>query len=74
MLWFILVTIKMTAFASLGVSLNTLTAITLLPVASVGHYLGLKSHDMILRNDVVFKQLIGSVLVVVSALALWKLY
>lgn len=73
-LWFILVAIKMTAFASLGINLNTLPAVILLPVAGVGHYLGLKSHDMILRNDVAFKRIIGSVLVVVSMLALWKLY
>lgn len=73
-LWFILVTIKMTTFASLGVDLHFLTAITLLPVAAVGHYIGLKTHDMILRNDVVFKQVIGGMLVVVSGLALWGLF
>lgn len=73
-LWFILVTIKMTAFASLGVNLNILTAITLLPVAAVGHVIGLKTHEMILRNDIVFKQLIGGMLVVVSCLALWDIF
>jgi len=73
-LWFILVTIKMTTFAALGVDLNTLAAIVLLPVAAVGHYIGLRTHDMILRNDVVFKRVIGGMLVVVSGLALWNLY
>ncbi len=73
-LWFILVTIKMTTFAVLGVDLQTFTAIVLIPVAAVGHYIGLKTHDMILRNDVVFKQLIGGMLVVVSGLGLWGLY
>jgi len=73
-LWFILVTIKMTTFAALGVDLNTLAAIVLLPVAAVGHYIGLRTHDMILRNDVVFKRIIGGMLVVVSGLALWNLY
>ena len=73
-LWFILVSIKMTAFAALGVDLNILTALVLLPVAGVGHYIGLKTHDMILRNDIVFKQVIGGMLVVVSGLALWNLY
>jgi hypothetical protein len=29
---------------------------------------------MILRNDIVFKQVIGGMLVVVSTLALWELF
>jgi uncharacterized membrane protein YfcA len=73
-LWFILVAIKMAAFASLGVDLNFLTALTLLPVAAVGHLIGLKTHDMILRNDVVFKRVIGGMLVIVSSMALVSLY
>lgn len=73
-LWFILVGIKMTTFAALGVDLNVLTAIVLLPVAAVGHFIGLKTHDMILRNDILFKRVIGAMLVVVSGLALWNLY
>ncbi len=73
-LWFILVSIKMSTFAVLGVDLNVLTAIVLLPVAAVGHYIGLKTHEIILRNDVVFKRVIGGILVVVSGLALWDLY
>jgi uncharacterized membrane protein YfcA len=73
-LWFILVTIKMTTFAALGVDLNILTAIVLLPVAAVGHFIGLKTHEAILRNDVVFKQFIGAMLIVVSGLALLNLY
>lgn len=73
-LWFILVTIKMTTFAALGVDLNILTAIVLLPVAAVGHFIGLKTHEAILRNDVVFKRFIGAMLIVVSGLALVGLY
>ncbi len=73
-LWFILVTIKMTTFAALGVDLNVLTSIALIPVAAVGHFIGLKTHDVILRNDILFKRVIGGMLVVVSGLALWNLY
>lgn len=73
-LWFILVSLKMSTFAVLGVDLNVMTALALLPVAAVGHVIGLKTHDMILRNDVLFKRLIGGMLVIVSALALWNLY
>ncbi len=73
-LWFILVSIKMSTFAALGVELNVFTSLALLPVAAVGHVIGLKTHDMILRNDVVFKRFIGGMLVVVSGLALFGLY
>lgn len=73
-LWFILVTIKMTTFAALGVELNALTSLVLLPVAAIGHIIGLKTHDLILRNDVMFKRLIGGMLVIVSGLALIDLY
>lgn len=73
-LWFILVSIKMTTFAALGVELNFLTAMVLLPVAAIGHYVGLITHDMILQNDVVFKRIIGAMLIVVSGLALWNLF
>ena len=73
-LWFILVTIKMTTFAALGVELNALTSLILLPVAAIGHIIGLKTHDMILRNDVMFKRVIGGMLMLVSGLALYNLY
>jgi len=73
-LWFILVSIKMSTFAALGVELHLLTSLALLPVAAIGHVVGLKMHDMLMRNDVMFKRVIGAMLSVVSALALWKLY
>ena len=73
-LWFILVTIKMTTFAVLGIDLHLLTALALLPVAAIGHVIGLRMHDMLMRNDVIFKRVIGAMLTIVSALALWKIY
>ncbi len=73
-LWFILVSIKMTTFAALGVDLNIMTALVLLPVAAIGHFIGLKTHDIILQNDVLFKRVIGGMLMVVSGLALWNIW
>jgi hypothetical protein len=64
----------MSTFAALGVELHLLTSLALLPVAAIGHVVGLKMHDMLMRNDVMFKRVIGAMLSVVSALALWKLY
>lgn len=73
-LWFVLVSIKMSTFAVLGVKLHLLTALTLLPIAAIGHVIGLKAHDMILKNDQLFKRIMGGLLIVVSMLGLLQLY
>lgn len=72
-LWFVLVTIKMSTFVVLNVPLNLLTAAMLLPIAAIGHVIGLKTHDMILQNDRLFRRIIGGVLILISVLGLWKL-
>jgi len=71
-LWFILVSIKMTTFALLRVDLHLLTAVTLLPVAAVGHVLGLRAHEKIMQNDQQFKRAVGGVLALISLLGLTK--
>ncbi|PPD50987.1 MAG: permease [Methylobacter sp.] len=73
-LWFILVSIKMTTFIALSVDLHFLTALTLLPIAAIGHILGLKAHTAIMHNDLLFKRWIGGGLIILSALGLWDLY
>jgi hypothetical protein len=73
-LWFTLVTIKMSAFAALGIQLHFLTALALIPAAAIGHVVGLKAHDAILKNDQAFKRWVGGGLMLVSLLGLWKLY
>lgn len=69
-LWFILVSIKMTTFKVLGVDIHLLTAIYLLPVAAIGHVVGIKTHELILKNDQQFKRIIGGVLIIISVLGL----
>ena len=69
-LWFILVAIKMTTFKILGIDLHLLTSLMLLPVAAIGHVIGLKTHHLILRNDERFKHVIGGVLIIISLLGL----
>jgi uncharacterized membrane protein YfcA len=73
-LWFVLVSIKMTTFVALSVELHFVTALLLLPGAAVGHVLGLKTHDLIMRNDLLFKRWVGGGLVIVSSLGLWGLH
>ncbi len=70
-LWFVLVGIKMSTFVMLQVELHFFTALSLLPVAAVGHYLGLKAHEHIVRNDALFKRWMGGGVVAISALGLW---
>jgi hypothetical protein len=36
--------------------------------------LGLKAHEQILRNDQLFKRILGGVLIFICLLALWDLY
>jgi len=69
-LWFILVTIKMSTFKTLGVDLHLMSALYLLPIAAIGHIIGLKTHTLILKNDQLFKRIIGAVLIVISVLGL----
>lgn len=72
-LWFVLVAIKMTTFVALGVDMHLLPALALLPVAAIGHLLGLRAHQYILRNDRHFKRVMGGMLIVVSTIGLWTL-
>ena len=72
-LWFILVSLKMSTFLALGISVHWLTALLLIPGAAIGHVLGLKAHEAIMRNDLLFKRWVGGGLVIVSGLGLWNL-
>ena len=50
-LWFLLVTIKMGAFVIVDVYINWQFSLMLIPVAALGHFIGLKVHDRIIEND-----------------------
>jgi uncharacterized protein len=70
-LWFALVSIKMSTFVMLRVDLNFMVALSLLPIAAIGHYLGLRAHTAISRNDVIFKRWMGGGVMAISTLGLW---
>ncbi|MCK5898280.1 MAG: TSUP family transporter [Methylococcales bacterium] len=72
-LWFTLVTIKMTTFVVLSVDVHFIEALCFIPIAAIGHIVGLKAHHKITQNDRVFKRWVGAGLVVVSGLGLFKL-
>lgn len=73
-LWFSLVTLKLGTFAAVGVELQWQSALLMIPVAFIGHLVGLKTHDYILHNDRLFKRVLGGVLIVISSLGLWKVF
>ncbi|HID81616.1 MAG TPA: sulfite exporter TauE/SafE family protein [Chromatiales bacterium] len=73
-LWFILVCIKMSAFILADVDLQLRYAIYLLPIAAIGHFIGLHAHDMMLKSGgVQFKRVIGVAMVMVTLVGFWQL-
>jgi len=73
-LWFILVTIKMTAFVLVDVYIDWKFAIYLLPAAAIGHYLGLKMHDKIIAKYQTFKYYMAGGLLIVCVIGMVNLY
>ena len=72
-LWFILVTIKMAAFIYVGVDLQLMHHLWLLPAAGVGHIIGLRLHKRLLQSDpVLFYRVLGVVLLLLSFMGLWQ--
>ena len=71
-LWFLLVTIKMSAFLIVDVYINWQFSLMLIPVAALGHFVGLKVHDRIIENDTQFKRWMGSVLILICLPGLSK--
>jgi len=73
-LWFTLVIIKMFTFAAVNVDLHFLSALILLPISAIGHIIGLKVHDYILENDLLFKRIVGAVLSLISIIGLINVF
>jgi len=71
-LWFLIVSIKMAAFLFVGVFIDWKFSLMLIPVAGIGHIIGLKVHDQLIKNDAKFKQWIGSALLLVCIIGLTK--
>ncbi len=70
-LWFILVVFKMTAFIITGVEMNWMMSLYLLPLAGIGHFMGLKVHEQLMRSDSTkFIRILGGVLIIVSLVGL----
>ena len=71
-LWFILVSIKMATFVLIGVAIDWVFSLSLIPIAAIGHVIGIRTHQKIIENDQVFKRWIGSALLLISGAGLLK--
>jgi hypothetical protein len=70
-LWFILVLIKLAAFIWVGLDLQLIHHLWLLPCAAIGHVIGLRFHERIVKAETpVFFRLLGVVLLVVSSVGM----
>jgi uncharacterized membrane protein YfcA len=73
-LWFVLVAVKLAAFAYSGVDLQWRHHLWLLPCATFGHLAGLRFHDYSLRADTrLFYRVLGFGLLTVSLVGLLRL-
>lgn len=74
-LWFILVSIKMTAFVIAGVDLQWKAHLWLLPATTVGHIFGMKFHEKIMASDPKqFYRFLGISLLLVSVMGIVSLF
>ena len=72
-IWFVLVSIKMAAFYLAGVDLQWQISTLLLPIAAVGHVIGLRFHDRLVKNENrVFFKVIGWALLSISSIGVGR--
>lgn len=72
-LWFVLTTIKLASFVAVGVDLQLIHHLWLLPCAWIGHLLGNQLHERILAAETpTFFRFLGFALILVSGVGLWR--
>ena len=71
-LWFFLVSIKMEALMAVGVYIDWRFSLMLIPVAALGHFIGLRMHERMIKSDAKFKRWMGGVLIIVCIVGLLK--
>ena len=73
-LWFVLVSIKLCAFALAGVDLQLMASLWLLPFAGIGHVIGQRFHHRLLQHsNARFYQILGWVLLSTSLVGLLQI-
>jgi len=68
-IWFVLVSIKMSAFYLAGVELQWQISTLLLPIAAIGHVIGLRFHERLVKNENrAFFKVVGWALLTISGI------
>ena len=72
-IWIFLVALKMSAFVVYEVELQWQFSLALLPLVAIGHFIGLKAHDYLVKTDsTTFHRFLGAALIIVSVAGLFK--
>ncbi|MGH1371990.1 MAG: sulfite exporter TauE/SafE family protein [Cellvibrionaceae bacterium] len=72
-LWFILVSIKMAAFIAVGIDLQLIHHLWLLPCAGLGHIIGTRLHERLVAAETpIFFRVLGSALLIISLIGLYQ--
>ncbi|MDX8382905.1 MAG: TSUP family transporter [Ghiorsea sp.] len=72
-LWFVLVSIKLSVLLAVDVNFWWFHHLWLLPCATLGHIMGLRMHDKLISGDAIFfKQAIGGALILVCLIGLLR--
>lgn len=72
-LWFVLVSIKLATLIWFGIDPQLLATLLLIPVTAIGHTVGLKTHDTLLKNDRLFKRTLGLAMIAIAAIGISRL-
>jgi uncharacterized membrane protein YfcA len=62
----------MAAFVTMNVAIDWQFSLALIPVAAIGHVIGIRAHQKIIENDQLFKKWVGSALLLISSFGLLK--
>ena len=72
-IWIFLVALKMSAFVVYDVELQWQFSLALLPLVAIGHFIGLRTHDYLVKTDsTTFHRFLGGALIIVSVAGLFK--
>ncbi len=71
-LWFVLVSIKLATLIWFDIDPQLGTALLLIPVTAIGHFIGMKTHDYLLENDRLFKRALGFAMITIAAIGIMR--
>ena len=72
-LWFVLVSIKLATLVWFDIDPQLLATLLLIPATAIGHAIGLKTHDTLLKNDRLFKRALGLAMIAIAAIGICRL-